>query len=329
MGFGVPLQRHCIFATSRLDEARDGVARFFWPHRIDFTNARRDLDAAFHHAPIAAISLNFVRYGADTDIDAGQQPDCFMFKYTQNGGLGSIRGRDRHDLRPHELIVSGPQRRLRVRFASDTGLLVLKVPRARLEGHLSALLGDRPGGKLCFHEQPLQSTGSVARYIRLLHFLASELEENDALVQNRLAAVEYEEFLLSTLLHALPHNALARLERSAVGMPAHVGRVMDYIEANADLPLTAARLVAVSGTGASALYGAFRRHCGLSPLGYLRALRLGRVRAELKRAEPGCSVTSTALKWGFTHLGRFSSHYRSAYGETPSQTLAHARRFAG
>jgi AraC-like DNA-binding protein len=28
-----------------------------------------------------------------------------------------------------------------------------------------------------------------------------------------------------------------------------------------------------------------------------------------------------AMRWGFTHLGRFAGAYRDRYGVTPSQTL--------
>jgi AraC-like DNA-binding protein len=55
-------------------------------------------------------------------------------------------------------------------------------------------------------------------------------------------------------------------------------------------------------------------------------VRLERVREELLCAEPGETVTAIAMRWGFTHLARFSGIYRARFGELPSQTLALARR---
>ncbi|MGQ3029508.1 MAG: helix-turn-helix transcriptional regulator, partial [Ferrovibrionaceae bacterium] len=78
----------------------------------------------------------------------------------------------------------------------------------------------------------------------------------------------------------------------------------------------------ISGTSLRALQEGFRRFKGTTPMGYLRGVRLARVRAEL--TGPGMadrSVTEIALRWGFTHLGRFAESYRAAYGETPSATL--------
>jgi AraC-like DNA-binding protein len=37
------------------------------------------------------------------------------------------------------------------------------------------------------------------------------------------------------------------------------------------------------------------------------------------------SVSNVAHRWGFVHLGRFSSAYRRRYGELPSQTLGRRR----
>jgi AraC-like DNA-binding protein len=38
--------------------------------------------------------------------------------------------------------------------------------------------------------------------------------------------------------------------------------------------------------------------------------------------EPRLSVTESALRAGFDHLGRFAAGYRQRFGESPSQTVA-------
>jgi len=56
---------------------------------------------------------------------------------------------------------------------------------------------------------------------------------------------------------------------------------------------------------------------------YLRHVRLERAHQELVQAQPGeTTVTRTAGRWGFTHLGRFASEYRRAFGELPSTFLS-------
>ncbi|MFG2235834.1 helix-turn-helix domain-containing protein [Streptomyces sp. NPDC048723] len=64
----------------------------------------------------------------------------------------------------------------------------------------------------------------------------------------------------------------------------------------------------------------FRRHLDTTPLAYLRSVRLSLVRRDLVAVAEGRAldnVTDVALRWGFTHLARFSGYYREAYGETP------------
>src|SRR5262249_32484727 len=59
---------------------------------------------------------------------------------------------------------------------------------------------------------------------------------------------------------------------------------------------------------------------GTTALRHLHALRLAEVRKALLEDET-TKVTSVALRFGFRELGRFAAQYRTAFGETPSQTL--------
>jgi len=68
---------------------------------------------------------------------------------------------------------------------------------------------------------------------------------------------------------------------------------------------------------------AFRSTMKLTPIAYLRTLRLNRVRAELLIALPAhTTVTRVAMRWGFVHLGEFSQEYKRLFGQRPSETLA-------
>ena len=71
---------------------------------------------------------------------------------------------------------------------------------------------------------------------------------------------------------------------------------------------------------------AFIEIMGMSPVAYLKRLRLHRVRDELLAAEPRSTRVSTvAVKWGFWHFGEFSQAYKQCFGELPSQTLRRNR----
>lgn len=70
------------------------------------------------------------------------------------------------------------------------------------------------------------------------------------------------------------------------------------------------------------LQNSFRSLFGFTPVHFLRQLKLNLVRNELNKSDKAqSSVSNIALKWGFTHMGRFSRYYTDLFGENPSQTL--------
>jgi transcriptional regulator GlxA family with amidase domain len=111
--------------------------------------------------------------------------------------------------------------------------------------------------------------------------------------------------------------------RMAPAAAPYVRRALEYARENVRAPLTVARLAAAVGVSSRSLQAGFARDVGCSPSVYVRDLRLERVRSELLAAEPGDGilVTDVALRWGFSHLGRFSRFYRERFGEAPSETL--------
>ncbi|WP_244455207.1 helix-turn-helix domain-containing protein [Roseibium hamelinense] len=71
------------------------------------------------------------------------------------------------------------------------------------------------------------------------------------------------------------------------------------------------------------LHRAFIEVCGVTPSLYLRHWRLTRAREDLRDGRAG-SVTETALRWGYSDVGRFANYYRAMFSELPSETLARA-----
>jgi AraC-like DNA-binding protein len=98
--------------------------------------------------------------------------------------------------------------------------------------------------------------------------------------------------------------------------------VVEHIHAHADDPITITDLAEVAGLSVRSVQEAFRRTFGVSPLNYLRQVRLDRVHEELlARDSRTVSVGQVATRWGFAHLGRFSAAYAERFGEYPKQTL--------
>jgi AraC family ethanolamine operon transcriptional activator len=79
-------------------------------------------------------------------------------------------------------------------------------------------------------------------------------------------------------------------------------------------------------TSRRALQYAFEDLLQVSPITYLRCMRLNRARRDLLRQAGRCvgagvGVGDVAARWGFWHLSRFAADYRHLFGELPSATL--------
>ena len=85
--------------------------------------------------------------------------------------------------------------------------------------------------------------------------------------------------------------------------------------------ITLHEVASAAGISPRGLQLAFREYRGTTPLGFWRDARLARAHADLLDAAPGTKVTDIALRWGFTHFGRFSALYRARFGLSPRDTL--------
>jgi AraC-like DNA-binding protein len=71
---------------------------------------------------------------------------------------------------------------------------------------------------------------------------------------------------------------------------------------------------------------AFRWTFDTSPRDFLQALRLNAIRRALQHGDGESeTVSRLALDHGITHFGRFSQHYRTLFGESPSETRRQVR----
>ena len=133
-----------------------------------------------------------------------------------------------------------------------------------------------------------------------------------------------EELVVGQLLIAQPHNFSDRLSGAPrPARPRSLTRVIEQIEREPDEPLTVADLARTAGTSVRSLQAGFAEHLGMSPIGYLRRVRLARPHQDLLAAVPGDgqTVADIAYRWGFGHVPRFAAACRDRYGIPPSQTL--------
>lgn len=122
----------------------------------------------------------------------------------------------------------------------------------------------------------------------------------------------------------MPPDDLGLSPRQAV--PRDVRLALAYLRRAVTRRVEAAELAGICGVPERTLHRHFRRFLGQTPLVHFRHMRLAAAReALLAPSNEAVSVTEVATRFGFAHLGRFSSDFRRRFGEAPSTTLARGR----
>jgi len=315
------LRDHALFCTHDLDEARERVAAVFCPHRLDLLGARDRFQARHHHLAGLCLSLNYIDYGARTLIAPGELKDFYLVQFPLDGGAQITNGGDTYASTSDCAAILNPHLPTRMTWHDGTPQVLVQIARTALQDHLAAALGGPSDRPLTF-QGPLDLTrGPGAALKRLVMWLVAEADAGAVPLGSGLMARQIEATIMSGLLEA-PHDHQAPLARlRAAPRPRHLRAAEGFIEANLDQPLTLEAVAGAAGISARGLQLAFRKHRGTTPLGYLRDRRLERAHADLLRAPPGSRVTDIALRWGFTHFGRFAELYRARYGLSPRDTL--------
>ncbi len=101
-----------------------------------------------------------------------------------------------------------------------------------------------------------------------------------------------------------------------------VKRVIEYLQFHASELPDIQTLCFIAELSERSLQYGFIEYLGLTPIQYLRIVRLNGVRADLFEAHQSTNtVSDIALKWGFIEFGRFSKDYKQLFLELPSKTL--------
>lgn len=111
----------------------------------------------------------------------------------------------------------------------------------------------------------------------------------------------------------------ARLERARRHAAVELAR--RYIHEHLADPIQLADLCSNTHLQARSLEYGFQEVVRLSPMRYVRMLRLGEVRRQiLEGAAVRRSISEIALDAGFSHLSQFAVDYKKVFAETPSET---------
>ena len=318
------LASYRLFQSSDLDETRSSVGRIFKPHELGVRGTQQNLNAQMDHLALGKASINRLQYGANVTIE----PEClddFLLVQMPMQGRAHIRcGAHEITSTPTNASVITPSLPLHMRWQGECDQLIVRIERSTLESICSAHLGYALPRPLEFQLGMDLSKGNGLAWKTLIEFLATSPFIVGA-GDHAMVTSQVEQLLATTLLTRHPHNfSHVFQDTPATPAPSYVKRAEDYILAHCDQPITIQDLAHHTAISARSLHKGFQQHRGVSPMAFLRLVRLQRVREQLlqaRQANQAISITQVALSWGFGHLGHFAQAYRLQFNETPSQTL--------
>lgn len=320
-----PLSRFRVVETTDLEEARSAVTEVYLPHDLHFRSERTGR-MSLNAIEGSRFTLGYLSYGTSARLIMPATHDSYHANLTIAGGTRGSRqdGRRACTTGGKSGLILNPEQTNTVEWAPDAEQLILKIPRARLESHLTDMIGSVVDSVIDFDFSLDLSTPAGASFLASVKFMAQELDRPDGIGTMPLAVDQLESFIMSQLLTATRHPFTDALMKPAEHVKSgRLRPVLDYIDMNVDEPLTPNELARAGGMSIRTLHSSFQRTFGISPMAYVRQTRLDRVRAELIAAagQPEARVTDIAMKWGFFHLSRFAQQYRQRFGESPSETV--------
>lgn len=317
-----PLHRYPRARTSNPDELRAMAPQWLGATRVDLRHTGQ-LDARLNLIELDTTGLAFGY--ATCDLFADHHPADFVrLQIALKGRSLTCVGDRRSDLNAEQLTVTSADVPWQMLCQAGHARLTLRLQQQALMRKLAMLTGVTPKAGYGF-DQAIAAGDPQARSLRrLVDFLSQQLSETAAALP-RAVYHELEDAVQIAFLHASRHPLRELLEGACAPPDSNlVRRIEAFIEANWREPLTIERLAGEAEVSARALFRAFERLRGNSPMAFVKAVRLRRAREMLQTGDPALTVTAAAAACNFSNASHFARYYREAYGELPSMTAARA-----
>jgi AraC-like DNA-binding protein len=319
------LAKHEIIRTDKSERMADALLEVYKGRLVSVDCSGQPFFGQANRAQFEHIGFDYCVYGADVEIEFPEAPS-FRQQICLSGGGETIMQRKSAALSDAATCVIRPETKVTTRFGAGYSQLVMRVDPAALRRKLEAFLGTHLPNPIEFRPAQRFVTPQLQLLKRSALFFVNEIEtfESEAC---ELARSEFEQALLAAFLSGNAHNYSYLFDAPPPGLtPRQVWLAESFIEANWDSPLTVETLSKAVGVGARSIFKSFKRFRGYSPMAFLRDVRLRRAREMLRDAEPGATVTAVAYRCAYQNHGYFAREYRARFGESPSTTLARARR---
>lgn len=169
-------------------------------------------------------------------------------------------------------------------------------------------------------------SAALQRLRELLTDVCDAIAASPAAFDDPAVSQALEDAILIEVTDMLPTARTCDEVRSAAARKRTVDRACELMLTTGDEAVSILDVCKHVGVSRRKLNYCFQHVLGTTPINYARAVRLNRVRRDLKHCrDPHTGVYDVAATHGFWHFSQFSLDYKRHFCELPSETLRRGR----
>lgn len=307
------LQAYRLFESTDLDETRELISRVMQPHALLPSGTGRGR-SHMDFVKLGELGLGTIAFGDAMRVNVEAVDGYYLLMFCV-AGEAEVRTMGRSlRVNREQGILCAPGQPFDALLSPGCEQFVLRIDPLALDA-------QREENAHPF--APVVPIGGphMRGWMQQLQLVASSPELLACARSNANIARQLEHLLIELLASGHAGSGADALPKHASVLPGFVRRAEQFIHSNCSEPLQLSDIANAVGVPPRTLRDGFQQFRGVSPMQYLRHLRLERARSTLKASGQHIRVTDIALDCGFTHFGRFALAYKAMFGESPSDTL--------
>ncbi|MFB9061174.1 MULTISPECIES: AraC family transcriptional regulator [Sphingobium] len=306
----IGLRSHRVFESRDIDHTRDEISRILQPHVLNPHGRWVEQHCYAEHLPIGNLGIGTIRFG-NMHVHVPSIADYHLAIICLDGHAQMAINQTDYRIGGKSGLLIAPGEEMKGTFSADCEQLFIRISSAAVRSHT----GIRD---LVFKKEIDLSNTGLRPWLNQLSLIASDVVTAELVRGHQIIAKEYERLLISLLLDGQPY--LEQRSGASAIAPASVRRAETFIHDNASESITLEDIAMAAQVPVRTLLDSFKRFRNVSPIRYLKDVRLDIAREKLRSGE-GVTASSVAFEAGFNHLGRFAGDYLRRFGEKPSDTL--------
>lgn len=328
------LLAHPVIRTTDRDVALAAAETAMSPMRVEFGSSRGLFEFQLCAIEIGRLHLQSLEQSSAGGILAHVEParDLYAIEIPLIGsGNVAHQGEDIQLIPGRRAVIISPEHNSKW---IDCGLqyraLRLQLRRSVVEAKFKAMMGTDKADTVNFAPH-IDFTHPVGRsFLNVITSVFSAADVGASIYSHPSTALAFEDMIVTALLTGFAHSRSDVLDSPAKGTSNRVVELaQEYLMVHSDDPIAIEKIAAVASVSVRSLQRTFRQIKGITPIRYLKTVRLDKARFRLSKGCSETSVTQVAMDSGFGHLGAFGADYKLRFGEAPSETLRRSLRHQG